>query len=115
MGVTAFSPLFSLNLIYYVRVVASVQPPIQQAAVAHVVAGLEDAEEEDEEEAGKEEAEDEEEGKDLITITGWFCSGMETQAAAVLNAPPPYGHVIAAEKWRNSTLVQVLKGISLPF
>ncbi|KAM9351966.1 Fanconi anemia core complex-associated protein 24 [Symphorus nematophorus] len=30
--------------------------------------------------------------------------------AAVLNAVPPYGHVIANEKWRNSSLIQSLKG-----
>ncbi|XP_054476579.1 Fanconi anemia core complex-associated protein 24 isoform X2 [Anoplopoma fimbria] len=28
----------------------------------------------------------------------------------VLNAVPPYGHVIATEKWRNSSLIQSLKG-----
>ncbi|XP_037306332.2 Fanconi anemia core complex-associated protein 24 isoform X1 [Pungitius pungitius] len=33
---------------------------------------------------------------------------METKA--VLNAVPPYGHVIATEKWRNSPLIQSLKG-----
>ncbi|XP_040018212.2 Fanconi anemia core complex-associated protein 24 isoform X2 [Gasterosteus aculeatus] len=33
---------------------------------------------------------------------------METKA--VLNAVPPYGHVFATEKWRNSPLVQSLKG-----
>ncbi|XP_034736187.1 Fanconi anemia core complex-associated protein 24 [Etheostoma cragini] len=30
--------------------------------------------------------------------------------APVLNAVPPYGHVIASEKWRNSSLIQSLKG-----
>lgn len=35
---------------------------------------------------------------------------METKAAAVLNAVPPYGHVITSEKWRNSSLIQSLKG-----
>ncbi|XP_034391459.1 Fanconi anemia core complex-associated protein 24 [Cyclopterus lumpus] len=33
---------------------------------------------------------------------------METEA--LLNAGPPYGHVIASEKWRNSSLIQSLKG-----
>ncbi|KAK9516142.1 hypothetical protein VZT92_024095 [Zoarces viviparus] len=33
---------------------------------------------------------------------------METKA--VLNAVPPYGHVITSEKWRNSSLIQGLKG-----
>lgn len=35
---------------------------------------------------------------------------MEIKGAAVVNTLPPYGHVIAAEKWRNSTLLQGLKG-----
>ncbi|KAM8751563.1 Fanconi anemia core complex-associated protein 24 [Acanthopagrus latus] len=35
---------------------------------------------------------------------------METKAAAVLNVVPPYGHVITSEKWRNSSLIQSLKG-----
>ncbi|XP_070764140.1 Fanconi anemia core complex-associated protein 24 [Enoplosus armatus] len=35
---------------------------------------------------------------------------METKAAVLLNAVPPYGHVIANEKWRNSSLIQSLKG-----
>ncbi|XP_039664071.1 Fanconi anemia core complex-associated protein 24 [Perca fluviatilis] len=35
---------------------------------------------------------------------------MENKAPAVLNAVPPYGHVIASEKWRNSSLIQSLKG-----
>ncbi|XP_035510062.1 Fanconi anemia core complex-associated protein 24 isoform X2 [Morone saxatilis] len=35
---------------------------------------------------------------------------METKAAAVLNAVPPYGHLIASEKWTNSSLIQRLKG-----
>ncbi|XP_044049272.1 Fanconi anemia core complex-associated protein 24 isoform X1 [Siniperca chuatsi] len=35
---------------------------------------------------------------------------METKAAVLLNAVPPYGHVIASEKWRNSSLIQSLKG-----
>ncbi|XP_032378918.1 Fanconi anemia core complex-associated protein 24 [Etheostoma spectabile] len=30
--------------------------------------------------------------------------------ASVVNAVPPYGHVIASEKWRNSSLIQSLKG-----
>ncbi len=34
---------------------------------------------------------------------------METKAT-VVNAVPPYGHVIASEKWRNSNLIQNLKG-----
>ncbi|XP_068579452.1 Fanconi anemia core complex-associated protein 24-like [Cebidichthys violaceus] len=33
---------------------------------------------------------------------------METRA--VLNAVPPYGHVTTSEKWRNSSLIQGLKG-----
>ncbi|XP_010739303.2 Fanconi anemia core complex-associated protein 24 [Larimichthys crocea] len=32
---------------------------------------------------------------------------METKAAV---AVPPYGHVVASEKWRNSSLIQSLKG-----
>lgn len=35
---------------------------------------------------------------------------MEIKGAAVVNTLPPYGHVIAAEKWRNSMLLQGLKG-----
>uniref|UniRef100_H3BXE1 FA core complex associated protein 24 n=1 Tax=Tetraodon nigroviridis TaxID=99883 RepID=H3BXE1_TETNG len=35
---------------------------------------------------------------------------MEGQAGRVGNALPPYGHVIAAERWRNSTLVRELTG-----
>ncbi|TDH09998.1 hypothetical protein EPR50_G00092240 [Perca flavescens] len=35
---------------------------------------------------------------------------MENKAPVVLNAVPPYGHVIASEKWRNSSLIQSLKG-----
>ncbi|XP_070687406.1 Fanconi anemia core complex-associated protein 24 [Pempheris klunzingeri] len=35
---------------------------------------------------------------------------METRAAVPLNAVPPYGHVISSEKWRNSSLIQSLKG-----
>ncbi|XP_040894053.1 Fanconi anemia core complex-associated protein 24 [Toxotes jaculatrix] len=35
---------------------------------------------------------------------------METKASVLLNAVPPYGHVIAGEKWRNSSLIQSLKG-----
>ncbi|XP_038550882.1 Fanconi anemia core complex-associated protein 24-like [Micropterus salmoides] len=35
---------------------------------------------------------------------------METKAPVVLNSLPPYGHVIASEKWRNSSLIQSLKG-----
>ncbi|KAM3609572.1 uncharacterized protein V6R79_017226 [Siganus canaliculatus] len=34
---------------------------------------------------------------------------MEAPAAA-LSAVPPYGHVVASEKWRNSSLIQSLKG-----
>ncbi|TNN52135.1 Fanconi anemia core complex-associated protein 24 [Liparis tanakae] len=30
-----------------------------------------------------------------------------------LNAAPPYGHVIASEKWRNSALIQSLKGAAV--
>lgn len=30
--------------------------------------------------------------------------------APVLNAAPPYGHVITSERWRNSPLIQSLKG-----
>ncbi|XP_031135748.1 Fanconi anemia core complex-associated protein 24 [Sander lucioperca] len=35
---------------------------------------------------------------------------MEHKAPVLLNAVPPYGHVIASEKWRNSSLIQSLKG-----
>lgn len=35
---------------------------------------------------------------------------METKAPAVVNAVPPYGHIISSEKWRNSALIQTLKG-----
>ncbi|XP_022620333.1 Fanconi anemia core complex-associated protein 24 [Seriola dumerili] len=35
---------------------------------------------------------------------------METKAPALLNAVPPYGHVIVSEKWRNSSFIQNLKG-----
>ncbi|XP_059190899.1 Fanconi anemia core complex-associated protein 24 [Centropristis striata] len=35
---------------------------------------------------------------------------METKAPVLLNAVPPYGHVITSEKWRNSSLIQSLKG-----
>ncbi|KAM3870211.1 Fanconi anemia core complex-associated protein 24 [Diretmus argenteus] len=35
---------------------------------------------------------------------------METKAPVLLNAVPPYGHVIANEKWRSSALIQSLKG-----
>ncbi|XP_028286504.1 Fanconi anemia core complex-associated protein 24 [Parambassis ranga] len=35
---------------------------------------------------------------------------METKPFAVVSAVPPYGHVICSEKWRNSSLVQSLKG-----
>ncbi|XP_039989484.1 Fanconi anemia core complex-associated protein 24 [Xiphias gladius] len=35
---------------------------------------------------------------------------METKAPVLLNAVPPYGHVIASERWRNSSLIQSLKG-----
>ncbi|KAF3706066.1 Fanconi anemia core complex-associated protein 24 [Channa argus] len=37
---------------------------------------------------------------------------METKpkTAALLNARPPYGHVIASDKWRNSSLIQSLNG-----
>lgn len=35
---------------------------------------------------------------------------MEIKGAAVVNTLPPYGHVIAAEKWRNSMLLHGLKG-----
>uniref|UniRef100_A0A8C6WRM6 FA core complex associated protein 24 n=1 Tax=Neogobius melanostomus TaxID=47308 RepID=A0A8C6WRM6_9GOBI len=31
-------------------------------------------------------------------------------ASVLVNAVPPYGHVIACEKWRNSSLIQNLKG-----
>ncbi|XP_029288967.1 Fanconi anemia core complex-associated protein 24-like [Cottoperca gobio] len=34
---------------------------------------------------------------------------MDTKAPSLLNAVPPYGHVIASEKWRNSSLIQSLK------
>ncbi|KAK2842827.1 hypothetical protein Q5P01_013027 [Channa striata] len=35
---------------------------------------------------------------------------MDAKAAVPLNAVPPYGHVIAGDKWRSSSLVQSLKG-----
>ncbi|KAG7219630.1 hypothetical protein INR49_007187 [Caranx melampygus] len=35
---------------------------------------------------------------------------METKAPVLVNAVPPYGHVIVAEKWRKSSLIQSLKG-----
>ncbi|XP_069575726.1 Fanconi anemia core complex-associated protein 24 [Brachyistius frenatus] len=35
---------------------------------------------------------------------------METKQPGFLNAVPPYGHVICSEKWRNSSLIQSLKG-----
>lgn len=35
---------------------------------------------------------------------------MDSKASALVNAVPPYGHVIACEKWRNSSLIQNLKG-----
>ncbi|KAF3855318.1 hypothetical protein F7725_023373 [Dissostichus mawsoni] len=38
------------------------------------------------------------------------CDLMETKAPSLLNAVPPYGHVITSEKWRNSSLIQSLKG-----
>ncbi|KAM7397263.1 hypothetical protein PAMP_020248 [Pampus punctatissimus] len=34
---------------------------------------------------------------------------METKVSVVLNAVPPYGHVIASERWRNTSLIQSLK------
>lgn len=37
---------------------------------------------------------------------------MEIKAAAVVNSLPPYGHVIVAEKWRSSALVEGFKGES---
>ncbi|CAJ1055895.1 Fanconi anemia core complex-associated protein 24 [Xyrichtys novacula] len=35
---------------------------------------------------------------------------METKAAVVVDAVPPFGHVISSEKWRNSSLTQSLRG-----
>ncbi|XP_074533792.1 Fanconi anemia core complex-associated protein 24 [Halichoeres trimaculatus] len=35
---------------------------------------------------------------------------METKAPVVVNAVPPYGHLISGEKWRSSSLIQSLKG-----
>ncbi|KAM4618431.1 Fanconi anemia core complex-associated protein 24 [Polymixia lowei] len=35
---------------------------------------------------------------------------MESKAPVLLNAAPPYGHVIANERWRGSALIQSLKG-----
>ncbi|XP_060892145.1 Fanconi anemia core complex-associated protein 24 [Labrus mixtus] len=35
---------------------------------------------------------------------------METKAPVLLNAVPPYGHVISSDKWRNSSLLESLKG-----
>lgn len=46
----------------------------------------------------------------VIYIIFYIFSYMETKAAAVLNAVPPYGHLIASEKWTNSSLIQRLKG-----
>uniref|UniRef100_A0A3Q3G223 FA core complex associated protein 24 n=1 Tax=Labrus bergylta TaxID=56723 RepID=A0A3Q3G223_9LABR len=40
---------------------------------------------------------------------------METKAPVLLNAVPPYGHVISSDKWRNSSLLQSLKGVKLIF
>ncbi|KAJ0069704.1 hypothetical protein NL108_012345 [Boleophthalmus pectinirostris] len=42
---------------------------------------------------------------------------MESKASAVLNAVPPYGHIIACEKWRNCPLIQSLKsgGVKILF
>lgn len=35
---------------------------------------------------------------------------METQTSAALHAVPPYGHVLASERWRNTSLGDGLKG-----
>ncbi|XP_072241378.1 Fanconi anemia core complex-associated protein 24 isoform X1 [Leuresthes tenuis] len=35
---------------------------------------------------------------------------METKTPDLVNSVPPYGHVICNEKWRNSSLIQSLKG-----
>ncbi|XP_041852241.1 Fanconi anemia core complex-associated protein 24 [Melanotaenia boesemani] len=35
---------------------------------------------------------------------------MESKPAVSLNAGPPYGHIVCSEKWRNSSLIQGLKG-----
>ncbi|CAL1592070.1 unnamed protein product [Knipowitschia caucasica] len=35
---------------------------------------------------------------------------MENKAPVLLNAVPPYGHVIAGDKWRNCPLIEHLKG-----
>lgn len=43
----------------------------------------------------------------LWTRTVYF---MDSKACVLLNAVPPYGHVIASEKWRNTSLIQNLKG-----
>uniref|UniRef100_A0A672FKP6 FA core complex associated protein 24 n=1 Tax=Salarias fasciatus TaxID=181472 RepID=A0A672FKP6_SALFA len=42
---------------------------------------------------------------------------MDPGAAAPrpVNAVPPYGHVICCEKWRNSALVQSLRGVKILF
>lgn len=36
---------------------------------------------------------------------------METNPPVVLNAVPPYGHVIAGDRWRDTSLADGLKGI----
>ncbi|XP_062276472.1 Fanconi anemia core complex-associated protein 24 [Scomber scombrus] len=38
---------------------------------------------------------------------------METKVKVVLHAVPPYGHIIASEKWRHTTLIQSLKAGSV--
>uniref|UniRef100_A0A3P8X400 FA core complex associated protein 24 n=1 Tax=Cynoglossus semilaevis TaxID=244447 RepID=A0A3P8X400_CYNSE len=40
---------------------------------------------------------------------------MEDQRTAALNAVPPCGHVLSSEKWRNSSLVQSLRGVNVLF
>ncbi|KAL4003986.1 Fanconi anemia core complex-associated protein 24 [Oreochromis niloticus] len=35
---------------------------------------------------------------------------MENKVPVLLNAVPPYGHIICSDKWRNSSFIQGLKG-----
>ncbi|CAL8360744.1 unnamed protein product [Lota lota] len=35
---------------------------------------------------------------------------MESKAQTLLNAAPPYGHIIALEKWRDSAILENIKG-----
>lgn len=42
---------------------------------------------------------------------------MDSKAAVLVNADPPYGHILCSEKWRTSSLLQGLKdgGVKLMF